>query len=215
MSLTQPPPLHPAEFSPEVLDVIESVLVERGVTAVHDPFAGRGVRLGALCDRLGIDFTGIDIELWPDSDKRVKAGNSRHGGGYPKAATFAVVTSPIYFGNRITTDYMNGPTPDTKVNGRRAYGISLGRPLHADNLARFARDEGSYYDTHDEAVRWWPDLVILNVDAPLRRGWGSVLARHGYRYRSLKAHTRRYRGPANSDKRASHEVVMVAERVSS
>lgn len=216
MTLTQAPPLHPAEFSPEVIDVIRDELIglirSRNVMHVHDPFAGRGVRLGALCDELAVTFSGTDIERWSDSDPRVKVGDSLLGGGYPRRAGYAVVTSPVYFGNRITTDYLNGPTPDTKVNGRRAYGISLGKPLHPNNLARFARAEADYYHTHDDAVRWWPDLVILNVDSPLRRGWGSLLARHGYRYRSRKVHTRRYRGVHNSDKRASHEVVMIAQR---
>lgn len=214
MSLTQPPPPHPAEFSPEVLDCIGEILDKRVyLNHVHDPFAGRGVRLAALCDRLGLGFTATDIERWPDSDKRVTCGDSTKRDTYPPSCVdYAIVTSPVYFGNRITTDYLNGPTPNTKPNGRRAYGISLGRPLDDANLARFARDEMVYYVRHDAVVRWWPDLVILNVDSPLRRGWGNLLARHGYRYHSRKVQTRRYRGVANSDKRASHEVVIVAER---
>jgi hypothetical protein len=209
MSLTQPPPLHPAEFSPEVLDVFERVLA--GVSHVHDPWAGRGVRLGSLCDRLGVAFTGTDIERYKDMDPRVGLGDSSKWWSYP-SGNFTVVTSPVYL-NRISTDYVNGPLPTTKVEGRRAYGISLGRALDRENLARTCRSEGDYYWAHGNAVQWWRYQAIVNVDLPMLIGWRKLLTESGFRISDeICVETRRYRGPANSDKRAPCEVVIVAKR---
>jgi hypothetical protein len=209
-----PPPDHPAEFSPEVLAVIEPLLVRLAPGRVHDPFAGRGVRLGALCDRLVIAFSGTDREQYANADPRVAIVNAADPTGYP-TTPFAVVTSPVYFGNRISSDYVNGPTPRTKRNGRRAYGISLGRPLHPDNLARACRPghEAAYYAGHGRVVQHWGEHAIVNVDLPICDGWVALLVAFGYVIDDVHAvHTRRYRGPANSERRAEHEVVIVAAR---
>ena len=72
--MTNVPP-HPAEFSPEVIDVLAELI--RPGEHVHDPYGGRGLRLGALCDRLGATFTATDIEDWPGADSRVVAGQLR------------------------------------------------------------------------------------------------------------------------------------------
>lgn len=213
MGLTQKAPLHPAEFSPEVLDLIGPILVGRGVKRVHDPFAGRGVRLARLCDELGIAFSGTDIERYPGSDLRVQLGDSSKWWEYPAyMRDWAVVTSPVYL-NRISTDYVNGPTPNTKTNGRRAYGISLGRALDRANLARTCRQEAKYYEEHAKCVKWWGNLAIVNVDLPMMSGWRAVLWLCGFEVEQIiKAPTRRYRGPANSDKRAEHEIIIVATK---
>lgn len=207
-----PPPLHPSEYSPEVLDVVRSLLEQDAPARVHDPYAGRGVRLGTLCDALGIAFTGSDIERYEETDARVIVGDAADVSTYPREP-FAVVTSPVYFGNRISSDYVGGPLPTTKRNGRRAYGISLGRALHPENLARVCRpgSEARYYEGHAHAVKHWGALAIVNVDAPIAPGWIALLGAHGYA--DLVVHdvvTRRYRGPANSEKRADHEVVIRA-----
>jgi hypothetical protein len=209
-----PPPTHPAEFSPEVLAVIEPLVVRLAPAHVHDPFAGRGVRLAALCDRLGVTFTGTDIEHYTGADARVATIDATDPCGYPRTP-FATVTSPVYLGNRISCDYVNGPTPTTKVNGRRAYGISLGRALHRNNLARVCRpyQERAYYAGHGRAVKHWGEHAIVNVDLPARDGWVALLLAQGYDIADvLAAHTRRYRGPANSERRAEHEVVIFAVR---
>jgi hypothetical protein len=49
---------------------------------VHDPFAGTGERLGALCDTLGLTFTGTEIEPEFARDRRVHAGDSAEAGTY-------------------------------------------------------------------------------------------------------------------------------------
>ena len=211
MGLTQAPPKHPAEFSPEVIEAIRTILINYGVLDVHDPFAGRGVRLGALCDQLGIHFTGTDIERYADPDPRVSLGDSTKWYSYP-AGEFVVVTSPVYE-NRISTDYVNGPTPKTKREGRRAYGISLGRALDRSNLARLARHRDAFYDAHARAVKHWKGMAIVNVDLPMANPWLYILHSAGYGHvQVFKVETRRYRGPANSDKRPECEVVLLAKR---
>lgn len=213
MALTGPVPAHPAEFSPEVLAALRPLLMGRPF--VFDPFAGRGRRLGALCDELGIRFAGCDIEPWRDSDPRVRCADASDPESYPYGP-FTVVTSPPYFGNRISSDYVNGPTPTTKTAGRRSYGISLGRALHPKNIARFCRP-GQRRD-HDFAasmiVCHWDDAAIVNVDSPIADQWADVLVGAGYEVQQrIPVVTRRYRGPANSDRRADHEVVLVASRL--
>ena len=81
--MTNVPP-HPAEFSPEVIDVLAELI--RPGEHVHDPYGGRGLRLGALCDRLGAIFTATDIEEWPGSDPRVALGNAEDAADLPGAA---------------------------------------------------------------------------------------------------------------------------------
>src|SRR5262245_3375442 len=111
-----PPPPHPSEFSPEVLDVVRPILEQYAPARVHDPYAGRGSRLAKLCDALGITFTGSDIESYEGADARVIVGDAADVETYPREP-FAIVTSPVYFGNRISSDYVGGPTPTTKRNG--------------------------------------------------------------------------------------------------
>jgi hypothetical protein len=203
---------HPCEFSREVLEVI-SPLLHPG-EHVHDPFAGTGRRLGALCDQLGLTFTGSDIEGWPDHDPRVAIADALDPNSYP-TGLFTVVTSPVYENKRLA-DYRNGPTPTTKTKGRRDYGIALGRALHTQNLARLTgrratRDD--YDRQHASAVALWGPRVILNVDAPISTPWCQVLEGHGYRVdRVLPAYTQRYGGLANAELRADHEVVIEAAR---
>jgi hypothetical protein len=204
-----PPPAHPAEFSPEVLAVV-ALYVRRGMH-VHDPFAGRGVRLGALCDARGATFTGTDIDVYREGDYRVIQADSSEEITYP-FPPFTVVTSPVYT-NRISVDYVDGPTPTTKVNGRRSYGICLGRALHPRNFARAGRHLEDYYELHAEAVRHWSTAAFVNVDAPMLDGWTRLLERFNYRIDEvIEVGTRRYRGLANSDIRADHEVVIVARQ---
>lgn len=203
---------HPCQFSPEVLDIL-ATLVRPG-ERVHDPFAGPGVRLGRLCDRLGAIFTGGDIEAWPGRDRRVVQADACDPLSYP-VAPFTVVTSPTYV-NKRCADYRNGPTPRTNLKGRRDYGISLGRALNPANLARFTgrpREAHRYWQAHAEAAKHWGDRVIVNVDGPISEPWQALLADQGYEVPSVvPAFTRRYGGLANADKRATYEVVIVALR---
>jgi hypothetical protein len=203
---------HPCQFSPEVLEVIEPLL--RPGEHVHDPFAGPGNRLAALCDKIGCTFSGGDIEDWPGKDERVAVSNAMAGSSYP-SKVFTLVTSPVYQ-NKRCADYRNGPGPNTKVKGRRDYGIALGRPLDPCNLARYTgrpKEAESYWELHAEAVKHWPDRVIVNVDLPIADRWLELLLDAGYPLREvIPAYTRRYRGLDNAEKRAEYEVVVVAER---
>jgi hypothetical protein len=62
-------------------------------------------------------------------------------------------------------------------------------------------------------VKYWGERVVLNVDQPISEGWQSLLIEHGYRVAdAVPVRTRRYRGLANADKRAEHELVIVAAR---
>ena len=207
--------LHPAQFSPEVIEVLRDLI--RPGEHIHDPFAGTGLRLGALCDELGATYSGGDIEDWPGHDPRVALADATVADSYP-VEPFTVVTSPVYLNKRLA-DYANGPLPTTKVKGRRDYGISLGRPLHANNLARTTgqharHDEGeAYWRLHREAAKHWGDGVVVNVDEPIAYGWGTILIGLGYWVGPIiPAYTRRYGGLSNADKRAEHEVVIVAQR---
>jgi hypothetical protein len=211
MGLTGRVPLHPAEYSPAVLEVIRTLL--RPGERVHDPFAGRGIRLGALCDELGCTFSGTDIEPWEDRDERVRVGDAMVAAHYPPHDV--VVTSPVYFGNRISSDYVGGPTPTTKRAGRRSYGISRGAALSPRNIARACRpgDEDSYIALHGFAVAHWGPWAVVNIDLPISEMWQAILKAHHYEIDVvLPAYTRRLRGITGSDKRAEHEVVIVAAK---
>jgi hypothetical protein len=147
----------------------------------------------------------------------VQTADSTLPGSYP-AEPFTIATSPVYYGNRISSDYVNGPTATTKRNGRRAYGISRGLPLDVRNAARVCRPGqlDDYLELHGRAMAHWSDRVLLNVDSPMRDDMVGVL--HGHGYTIVEVHevgTRRYRvGNAGegADVRASHEVVIEATR---
>ena len=76
--------------------------------------------------------------------------------------------------NKRCADYPNGPTSRTKVKGRRDYAIALGRALHPFNLARYTgrpRRAQLYWESHAEAVKYWGERVVLNVDEPISERW--------------------------------------------
>lgn len=208
---------HPAQYSSQILEVVRPILAawhSGGGEVVCDPYAGLGTRLGALCDDVGLRFYGMDIEAWPTADERVIVADATEYGWYPNTR-FAVVTSPPYFGNRISSDYVNGPLPTTKVAGRRSYGVSLGRPLHQRNLARVCKpkQQAAFYGGLTAAARIWPDLAVVNVDLPMRDATVDALKAAGLSLGyEIPVETQRYRGGAGSDKRAPHEVVLVANR---
>ncbi len=205
--------IHPCQFSPEVLDAVRG-LIQPG-EHVHDPFAGTGLRLAALCDELGVTYSGSDIEEWSGADRRVWVGDAMRRDSYPYWQTFTVVTSPVYLNKRLA-DYANGPAPTTKTKGRRDYGISLGRALHPLNLARHTGRPGraaAYWDTHSQAVSHWGGRALVNVDSPISDGWQRILTERGFTVSDvIPVCTQRYGGLHNAEKRAEFEVLIVAER---
>lgn len=207
---------HPAEYSPEVIAVFTELLV-RG-ERVHDPYGGRGLRLGRLCDLLGATFTATDIDQYIGSDRRVVFGDAVDAATYP-APPFTVVTSPTYVNKRLSDYAKTGPLPTTQLRGRRDYGISLGHATHPRNTARLTgrhadRDGGAaYYADHARAIAHWDIRAIVNVDEPIGARWSRLLERHGYEIlQVIPAYTQRYGGLDNADKRAEHEVVIEARR---
>jgi hypothetical protein len=53
--------------------------------------------------------------------------------------------------------------------------------------------------------------VVVNVDLPIADGWCALLEAEGYTVRQvIPAYTRRHGGLANAEKRAEHEVVILA-----
>jgi hypothetical protein len=88
--------------------------------------------------------------------------------------------------------------------------------LHPDNLARLTgrpSREDEYYREHAQAVKLWSHRVLLNVDSPIARRWTDLLGDHGYTITAIiKIKTPRYGGLANAEKRADHEVLIVAVR---
>lgn len=204
---------HPCEYSPELIPIIGARI--RDASHVHDCFAGMGLHLGRLCDLLGIAFTGTDIEDWPGHDPRVTRGDARDRSSYPPGR-FTLCCSPVYLNKRLA-DYANGATPTTNIEGRRDYAIALGRALHPDNLARATgrpSRAAAYWAGHAAAVQHWGERALVNVDEPISEPWQDLLADHGYTIvEVIPVETKRFRGLANDDKRAEHEVVIVAERL--
>ena len=152
---------HPCEFGVSEIDVFRSFLDDWSPSRVVDPFAGRGLKLGALCDELGIEFVGFDIEKYPDADPRVEHCDARL---VRFDADDVVVTSPVFL-NRMSTDYVEGPKATTVLDRRRTYGTSVGQPLQAGNLARSARPgDESHLAASAEIVGRWPDRCIVHVN---------------------------------------------------
>lgn len=92
---------HPARWSPQIIDVLRTELA--GAPWVHDPFAGTGERLGALCDEIGVEFSGTELEEAFIVDPRVVPGDSRDNRTYPRLpwpaigwGPYWIVTSPVY-----------------------------------------------------------------------------------------------------------------------
>lgn len=217
----QTKPLHPSRWSPAILEVIAPIL-QRWQYPVHDPFAGTGERLGQLCDALGLEFTGTEIEPEFILDPRVRAGNSKYPESYP-AGPYCIVTSPVYPNGM--TDHFHAQDGSRRSTYRQALAAILGedRPLHADNMGRYGPRRGkvaeaSHWDIARECVRWWPSRVILNIsDCILNRAryeavdrWETILKTADYAVDATTVATARLRHGANRDARVECEVVLVA-----
>src|SRR5262245_36940298 len=88
---------NPAVFSDAIIDNLH-IIIPRcwpTITHLHDPYAGEGTKLGRLCDELGLEFSGGDLEKWKDRDERVVVANAINHSSYP-TTEYAIVTSPTY-----------------------------------------------------------------------------------------------------------------------
>jgi hypothetical protein len=214
---------HPAQWSSAILDAIAPVLAGLGLP-VHDPCAGTGVRLGRLCDELGLRFTGTEIEAPYIVDPRVRRGDSTMNGTYP-ADPYVVVTSPVYPNGM--SDHFHARDDSTRHTYRQALAAIVGhdQELELNNMGRWGVRRGSraiarHFDLADRCVRWWPTNVVVNVSDFLCRGeswplvarWRHLLEHHGFVVDlELEVATPRQRFGANRH-RADHEVVLVARK---
>lgn len=223
---------HPAQWSPEIIEVLREKFTQHNVRRVHDPFGGTGVRLGRLCDRFPNGrlrpnrriFTATDIEDWPDKDPRVRVGDSTDGDTYPPdeidGVPLWVVTSPVY------PNGMADHFAPKDTSRRHTYRVALGRELHPNNAGRYSVRGGKlaerrYWELMDLCVRWWPDRVMVNISDfihsgrtyPLADMWWMTLDDFGYDLiERIEIPTRRQRYGANRDLRAESETLLICTR---
>ena len=211
---------HPVPYTPSLIEALGVRLVPLHVpegVAVHDPFAGDGHRLAEMCDAIGRVYTGTDIEVWPESDERVRLGDSTDPATYPEHA-HAIVTSPSY-NNGVNDHFLPRET-----SRRLTYRTALGRALHDNNTGRWsgrssARAEAEYWRISEEVVRCWPPIALVNVKDSIRAGevyplvrlWERLLRRHGYRTSTTMVATPSFRLGRNGEKRAESEAIIIAK----
>lgn len=211
-------------WTPAILDAIEPI-IEEWQLPVHDPFANEGLRLGALCDRLGLAFTGTEIEPEYIIDFRVDPGDSTMPLTYP-ARPFATVTSPAYPNG--WTDHFHAQDGSRRHTYRQALAAITGedRPLHPNNMGRHGvrsgrRAEARHFAIAERCVAHWSDHVIVNVSDfitdgqrwPLVQRWHRLLDDAGYRVtESVPVKTPRQRNGANASARVEDEMVIIARR---
>lgn len=219
---------HPAQFSSQVLEAIRPHLALLRLP-VHDPFAGPGVRLAAVCDDLGLDFTGTEIEREFIVDFRVSCGNSTHKGTYPDwDGDYVVVTSPVYPNGM--TDHHHAKDDSTRhtYRSRLAKIIGEDRELDPHNMGRYgnrvrrsAASERTYYWLAEAAVQHWPANVIVNVKdcisgeylVTVVTRWRQLLERFGYVIvDDIQVPVSGNRHGENHERRVDHEHVLVCHR---
>lgn len=221
--MTDPTKEHPSQYSPEVLVAMTPVLRQLQMD-VHDPFAGTGVRLGELCDKLRLAFTGTEYEPEFIVDPRVAPGDSTQPDSYP-AQPYVIVTSPVYPNGM--ADHFKASVPEGRHTYRQALHRLTGedRPLGERNMGRYSIRRGTkafqtYSVLATAAVGWWfPSVVVLNVSDfyvgdevfPLVRYWRGLLKASGYKFAAdIEVKTQRQRRGANGEHRVDHETILTA-----
>lgn len=113
---------HPAVFTDSIIERLADLIPVYAPShaIIHDPFAGEGVKLASLCERLGYMFSGTDLEPWPNRDRRVRVGDSTDPSTYPMGDWHAIVTSPcLAHGQRVLRDDLRWiPVQDINVGDR-------------------------------------------------------------------------------------------------
>jgi len=217
---------HPAKFSPQVLVCIKPLILEIGLP-VHDPFAGTGERLGALCDELGVVYTGSEIEPEYIKDDRVVGADSTRITSYP-FHDHMIVTSPVYPNGM--TDHFHAQDDSKRHTYRQGLAAILGydRPLKLNNMGRYGNryrrslaSELTHFGIAEDCVEHWPTHAIVNVKNVVASSytvdvigkWKDLLAKEGFRVSAeIEIATPGQRHGANGDLRADHEAVIVAAR---
>lgn len=210
---------HPAPFSDPVIDALRVIIPQylNPGELVFDPFAGEGIRLGALCDELGVDFAGTDIEEW-GGDGRVGVGDSTRIETYPQYP-FVVVTSPTY--NNGVNDHF-APRESSR---RLTYRVALGRELNERNTGRYSgrgsgKAELEYWALSRACVAHWRETVVVNVKDsirdgavyPLVRKWRAMLGGFGYATRVVEVGAAGWRYGENGEARVDGEAIIIGTR---
>ena len=232
---------HPAPYSPEVLAALRSTLcAENGqlrlgdALHVHDPFAGEGVRLGALCDEIGVAFTGSEIEPEFIIDQRVQRGDATTRASYPivgRRTQLVICTSPVYPNGM--ADHHHAQDDSIRRTYRTALAAIRGsdRPLHSNNMGRWgyrgtplwSPSRAAYWTLAEQAIEQWADLrprlVLVNVSdfyadkvrEPVVALWQQRLVRGGLHVENVvQISTQRWGQGANRNERPETEALLVA-----
>jgi hypothetical protein len=220
---------HPARFSREILDVLRIEL--SSAPWVHDPFAGTGERLGALCDELGVGFSGTELEAPFIVDRRVHQGDSRDRRTYGiEPGRFWIVTSPVYPNGM--ADHFK-PRDASRRFTYRAAAIELsGDPdyaLHEANMGRYsvragAKAERTYWELAAAVIDQWhqAERAIVNVKdfttgeryVDVTGGWRLAMACKGWHLvRRHDVPCPGMRHGANGNVRVDTEAVLVFDHV--
>lgn len=215
---------HPVPYSATIIEALADIIPEHvpEVLAIHDPFAGEGVRLGALCDRLGIVYTGSDLEKWRGHDKRVTVGDATERASYP-THPHAVVTSPTY-NNGVNDHFRPGATDTSR---RLTYRVAAGHALDETNTGRWSgrsskKGEATYWRLHEEALKCWPAIALVNVKDSVRAGatyplvekWHAMLNAFGYQVTEVGVDVTGWRYGANAEARSTTEAILIGRHVS-
>lgn len=214
---------NPCPFTESIIEAL-ATLIPKYIPdnlIIHDPFAGEGVRLGKLCDRLGYTFCGTDLEAWLGRDLRVQLGDSTDPDTYPYG-NFAVVTSPSY--NNGVNDHFEPKDESTRLT----YRVRAGHELHPNNTGRWSgrgskRGEAEYWRITRKCVKHWPDIVLVNVKDsvrsaweggiyPLVRLWTELLEEFDYNVTAEEVACPGYRNGANGEKRLDTESILIGVR---
>lgn len=223
---------HPAPFSAEVLDAMRAILAaghdDGKIKRVHDPLAGEGVRLGALCDEIGLTFSGTEIEAPFIIDPRVKHGDSTKRGTYPRGP-FVIATSPVY-PNGMADDFHAQDSSERRTyRSARAAIVGKDERLHQNNQARWgyrgtplhSNARAMYWRLADKLVDCWgrSSMALVNVSdfySGNRReavvdGWVRTLHAHGFTISHVhEVETKRYRNGAGRANRVEAEALIIA-----
>lgn len=212
---------HPATFTDSIIESLAELIpiYAPHKVLIHDPFAGEGTKLAALCARLGYFFTGTDLEPWPNRDRRVSVGDSADPSTYPAGNYHAIVTSPTY--NNGVNDHFK----PSDTSRRLTYRAAAGHELHPGNTGRWSgrgskRGESEYWRITRDVVKNWPDIAFVNVKDSIRVGeiyrlsglWSDLLVAYGYDVEWVDVPCPGWRFGSNSDARVDSEVILVAIR---
>lgn len=217
---------HPVPYSEPIIEALGPLLIEHApltrIVGVHDPYAGEGVRLGALADRLGYTFTGTDLEEWEGHDARVRLGDATDPTTYPRYA-HAIVTSPTY--NNGVNDHFAPSEDDT--SRRLTYRVAAGHELHPNNTGRWSgraskKGEAAYWRLSEATVRCWrAPVCFVNVKDSIRSGevyplvemWRLMLIGFGYEVTPVPVGVSGWRYGANAERRATEEAILIGKHV--